>query len=371
MLADGRCPEEIETPAALVDVERMRANLKSAGDYCRKWGLSYRPHAKTHKSTALALEEMGVGAVGLTVATPREAEVMAPVTDDLLMAYPPFGSARLARLLALPEGVRLSVGLDSPEALRGLAEEARRRGREVGVLLEVDVGLRRVGLQSIGDTLRLAEEVVETRGVRYRGIMFYPGHIRVTRCQQTPAIRALSQKLGALLDALRASGLEPEVVSGGSTPTFFRSHEMAGVTEVRPGTGIFNDRTTALLGGCAWTECAYSVLATVVSTSVPGQVVVDAGSKALAKEEIRATFPDPAVAAGYGCVLDEPGLRVTSLSEEHGVIELGDSPWRPRPGDVVRIVPNHVCVSVNLFERLWQIQGDRAVGFWEVEARGR
>ncbi|MFH1763070.1 MAG: hypothetical protein ABIF09_02655 [Gemmatimonadota bacterium] len=163
--------------------------------------------------------------------------------------------------------------------------------------------------------------------------------------------------------------MAPEVVSGGSTPTFPRSHEVAGVTEVRPGTGIFNDRTTALLEACAWTDCAYSVLATVVSTSVPGQVVVDAGSKALAKEEIRAVFSDPEIAAGYGCLLDQPDLRVTALSEEHAIIELGDGSWRPRPGDLVRVVPNHVCVSVNLQVRLWQVSGDEVLGWWEVEAR--
>ena len=185
------------------------------------------------------------------------------------------------------------------------------------------------------------------------------------------AIQALSERLGQYLDALAASGLEPEIVSGGSTPTFPHSHEIEGMTEMRSGTGIFNDRTTALLEACAWTDCAYSVLATVVSTSVPGQAVVDAGSKALAKEEIRASFQDPASASGFACVLDRPELRVTALSEEHGVIDLRGSDWRPRPGDLVRVVPNHVCVSVNLFEKLWQLRGDQVVGQWQVEARGR
>jgi D-serine deaminase-like pyridoxal phosphate-dependent protein len=146
---------------------------------------------------------------------------------------------------------------------------------------------------------------------------------------------------------------------------------MPGVTEVRPGTGIFNDRTTALLEACAWEDCAYSVLSTVVSTSVPGQAVVDAGSKALAKEEVRAVLPDPTTAEGYGCVLDRPDLKVTALSEEHGIIDLRGTDWKPRPGDLVRIVPNHVCVSVNLNDRLWQIQHEDLLGYWKVEARGR
>lgn len=360
---------DLETPAALVDVDRMEANLRSAGEYCRQWKLAYRPHAKTHKSAALALEQVAAGAVGLTVATPREAEVMAEVTDDLLLAYPPVGQSKLARLLALPENVRLSVALDSSVVMKALASEARKRRRDIGILIEVDVGMERVGLQTVEATLDLAAEVADTEGVSYRGILLYPGHIRTPTSEQAPAIEALAANLSAFLVALTEAGLSPEIVSGGSTPTLFRSHQIAGVTEVRPGTSIFNDRTTALLDACAWTDCAYSVLATVVSTSIPGQAIVDAGSKALAKEEVRATLRDPSLARGYGCVLDDPGLLLTALSEEHGVIDLRGSSWRPRPGDLVRIVPNHVCVSVNLNERLWQVEGERILGFWEVEAR--
>jgi D-serine deaminase-like pyridoxal phosphate-dependent protein len=316
------------------------------------------------------LEQIAVGAVGMTVATSREAEVMARVADDILLAYPPVGSKKLARLLSLPEGVRLSVALDCSEALRGLAREARKRGRNPGILIEVDVGMERVGVRTVEATLKLAAEVAETPGVRYRGILLYPGHIRTPAPEQAPAIEALSEKLEVLLESLSEVGLPPEIVSGGSTPTFLRSHQVSGLTEVRPGTGIFNDRTTALLDACAWTDCAYTVLATVVSTSIPGQVVVDAGSKALAKEEVRATLRDPSRAMGFGCVLDEPDLRVTALSEEHGIIDLRESSWRPRLGDLIRIVPNHVCVSVNLTDRLWQVQGDNVLGYWSVEARG-
>jgi len=369
-MVEPTCWMDLETPAALVDVDRMAANLRRAGEYCRNWGISYRPHAKTHKSPELARAQIAAGAVGVTVATPREAEVMAGVCEDILVAYPPVGRSRLSRLLTLPPETRLSVGLDSSEALHGLARDAKAAGREVTVLIEVDMGMGRVGVQSIPDALRLAEETSESAGVRYGGILIYPGHIRTPTGEQLPAIQSLTGDLAILLDALSQAGFPPTVVSGGSTPTFFHSHLMTGVTEVRPGTWIFNDRTTALLEACDWTECAYTVLATVVSTSVPGQVVVDAGSKALAKEEVRASFKDPAVAAGFGCVLDRPDLRVKALSEEHGVIDLADSSWRPCVGELVRIVPNHVCVSVNLQDRLWQIQGEAVLGYWTVEARG-
>jgi D-serine deaminase-like pyridoxal phosphate-dependent protein len=360
-----RTIDQIDTPAALVDVDRMHANLRRAAEYCRAHGLAWRPHAKTHKTPALAAEQVRAGAVGVTVATPREAEVMAQTVDDLLLAYPPIGRPKLDRLMALPERVRLTVALDSAEALRGLAEAARAAGRSVGVLVEVDAGMGRVGVQAAEDAVALARAAAEADGVEYRGILFYPGHVRDQVEQQDAGIRALSDRVGGTLRALDAAGLAPAVVSGGSTPTFWRSHEIEGVTEVRPGTSIFNDRTTAEIGACEWDECAYSILATVVSTAVPGQAVVDAGSKALSKEEIRADT------VGYGALLDRPEIVVKSVSEEHGLLDLSGTDWRPRIGERVRIVPNHVCVSVNLQERLYGVRGDEVVEVWEVLGRGR
>ena len=364
-MPEPRTVDAIDTPAALVDVDRMHANLRRAAEYCRTHGLAWRPHAKTHKTPALAAEQVRAGAVGVTVATPREAEVISRAVDDVLLAYPPIGRAKLDRLMALPERVRLTVGLDSAEALRGLAEAACAAGRRVGVLVEVDAGMGRVGVQSPEDAAQLARAAAEADGVEYRGIMFYPGHVRERVEQQDAAIRALSDRLRRTLEALDAAGVAPAVVSGGSTPTFWRSHEIAGITEVRPGTNIFNDRTTAEIGACAWDECAYSVLATVVSTAVPGQAVVDAGSKALSREEIRAD------AAGFGALLDRPEVVVKGVSEEHGLLDLSRTDWRPRIGERVRIVPNHVCVSVNLQERMYAVRGADVLEVWDVAARGR
>lgn len=364
-MPDPRDLTEIDTPAPVVDVDRMHANLRRAAEYCRAHGLHWRPHAKTHKSPSLAAAQVAAGAVGVTVATPREAEVMASAVDDILLAYPPIGAPKLRRLMALPEHVRLTVGLDSEEALRGLSEAARGAGRAVGILVEVDAGMGRVGAQSPEDALALARAAAEAPGIEYRGLMFYPGHVRGNVGGQDELIRALSYRISSFASALSAAGLAPRVVSGGSTPTFWRSHEVRGLTEVRPGTNIFNDRTTAEIGACAWDECAYSVLATVVSTAVPGQAVVDAGSKALAKEEIRAET------VGYGALLDRPEVAVKAVSEEHGLLDLSRTDWRPRVGDRVRIVPNHVCVSVNLHERVYGVRGGQVVDAWDVAARGR
>ncbi len=215
------------------------------------------------------------------------------------------------------------------------------------------------------DALALARHTVELEGVEYRGVMFYPGHIRGRVEEQGPQLAALSRELGKFLTALKAEGLPAEIVSGGSTPKLWRSHDIEGITEIRPGSNIFNDRTTAAIGACEWEECAYTVLATVVSTAVPGQAVVDAGSKALAKEELRAE------GGGFGALLDRPEVVVKALSEEHGILDLSGTDWRPGVGERVRIVPNHVCVSVNLQEQLWGMRDGQIVNSWEVVGRGR
>jgi D-serine deaminase-like pyridoxal phosphate-dependent protein len=358
--------EELETPAAVVDVERMAANLDRLAAYAKTHGLALRPHIKTHKTPELAAEQLRRGAAGVTVATLREAEVMASVCDDLLLAYPPVGRPRLERLLALPAKVRLAVALDSAEALEELAAVARAAGRSIDVLVELDVGMRRCGVATPAAAVELAALAASLEGTRYRGVLFYPGHIRERVAEQGAALEQLQRDLDGYLASLRAAGLEPRVVSGGSTPTAFATHRLEGVTVFRPGTYIFNDRTTAAVDACAWDDCAYSILATVVSTAVPGQAVVDAGSKALSREEIRAPG-----ATGYGALLERPEVVLRALSEEHGILDLSTTDWRPRVGERVRIVPNHVCVSVHLQEQLWKVKGAEVLGRWEVAARGR
>jgi D-serine deaminase-like pyridoxal phosphate-dependent protein len=356
--------ENLETPAALVDLKRVEANLRRVDAYARQHGLRWRPHTKTHKVPELAALQLQAGASGVTVATPHEAEVMATAASDVFLAYPPVGTARLERLMRLPSHVRLSVGLDSREALAGLSAAARKAGRTVGVLVELDLGMRRVGVQLPEDAIALAQAIQMTEAVGYRGITFYPGHVRAPVGEQGSAVSELSSRLAEFIEHLSGAGLPPQTVSGGSTPTLWRSHEVAGLTEIRPGINIFNDRNTTAVGACTWDECAYSVLATVVSTAVPGQAVIDAGSKALAKEE------GLAPGGGYGALLDRPDVVVQSLSEEHGLLDLTRTQWRPRVGDRVRVVPNHVCASVNLHERLWAVHEGTVQKAWAVAGRG-
>ncbi len=362
--SEPRALGELLTPAAIVDLDCMAANLDRMAAYTTGSNLRLRPHTKTHKTPEFAAEQIKRGAVGLTVATLREAEVMSAVSDDLLLAYPPVGPQKLARLFDLPAHVRVTVGLDSAEALAGLAAQARKHGRTVGVLVEIDAGMHRVGIGDPELAATLSQRVADDSTLEWRGLMFYPGHIREPVDQQAESLRALEKTLDRFAEALERVGLTPDIVSGGSTPAAFQSHQISRLTEIRPGTYIFNDRTTVAMGACDFADCAYTVLATVVSTSVPGQAVVDAGSKALSREDIRG-----ADAPGFGVLLDRPDVIVKGMSEEHGLLDLANTDWMPRVGDRVRIVPNHVCVSVNLHDRLWGVRGDDIEASWPIQAR--
>lgn len=353
----------VETPVGYVDLGRTRANAERVVAYTSAHGLGWRPHIKTHKSLAVARVQLEAGARGLTVATLREAEVMATLTDDLLLAYPPVGTQKLHRLVTLPERLDLKVALDSEEVLLALGAAAAGAGREIGVLVEQDMGMSRVGLPSADAVVALTRRASETPGVRVRGVMFYPGHIRMAEEEQSRFIEDVSARMAATLGALGDAGFEPEIVSGGSTPTVWRSHEMKGLTEIRSGSCIFYDREGLDIGVADESDIAYTVLATVVSTAVPGQAVIDAGSKALAKESRGG-------GGGFGVVLGHPDVTVTGLSEEHGVLDLSGSDWRPEIGERVRIIPNHVCVSVNLQDHLLAFEGDRHEVL-PLEGRGR
>ncbi len=358
--------DELETPTPVVDLGRMERNLDRMAGYASSHGLALRPHIKTHKTPWLAAEQLRRGAVGVTCATPREAEVMSEVADDVLLAYPAVGATRARRVCALPADVRVSVALDSVRAADDLADAAGEAGRRVGVLVECVLGMRRVGVQTPEDALALVRHLATRRELEYAGITFYPGHIRESVDRQNDALEELNRRLGRTLDTLKRAGVEPPVVSGGSTPTALRTHEIAGVTEMRPGTYIFNDRTTAAIGACTMDECALTVLATVVSTAVPGQAVIDAGTKSLGREPMRGADGD-----GFGVAQGHAAVVVRAMSEEHGLLDLSETSWRPAVGDRVRIIPNHVCIVVHLFDMVHGVRGETVESSWQVAARGR
>jgi D-serine deaminase-like pyridoxal phosphate-dependent protein len=357
--------EQLETPVPVVDLDRVAHNLDRMAAYATLHGLRLRPHVKTHKSPRIAAEQLRLGAVGLACATLREAEVMAEVCHDLLVAYPPVGAARLERMARLPSHVRLAVAADDVQALDALSVAARLGQRTIDVLVEADLGMHRVGVTSPEKAVAMARHIDRASSLRFAGLQFYPGHVRAHVKDQDAGLAQVGHDLAEYIEALTAAGLPPHIVSGGSTPLAWRMHEVPGVNEVRPGTYVYNDRTTAQIGACDWEDCALTVLATVVSVSVKGQAVVDAGTKALGREPLRAEGD------GYGVLLDHPDVIVSRMSEEHGILDLSRSSWRPRLGDQVRIVPNHVCIVVHLFDEIIGVRGHAVETRWPVAARGR
>ena len=360
--------DELETPALVVDLDRMERNLDKGAQYSKRHGISLRPHIKTHKSPLLAEAQLARGAGGLTCATPYEAEIMSSVTDDLLVMYPPVGPLRAARLAQLASRARLTVALDSEIAARELSQAATEAGVTVRVLVEMDAGMHRVGVKSPAEAVALAQRVASLGGLEVAGIAFYPGHVRGPVGEHGPQLRDLSRLVGEARGAFEKAGFRNPVVSAGSTPTMWETHEVEGVTEMRPGTYIFNDRTTALIGACTTDECALTVLATVVSTSVPGQAVIDTGSKALGREPLRGNSgPED----GFGALWSDPSVVVKSMSEEHGILDLSRSSWTPRVGERVRVVPNHVCIVVHLADVVYGVRDGAVISSWPVAARGR
>jgi D-serine deaminase-like pyridoxal phosphate-dependent protein len=349
-----------------VDLDRLGANIERMAAVMRERGVALRPHAKTHKSLEVARRQVAAGAVGLTVATIGEAEVFADGgIEDLFIAYPVHARGPKAeRLRRLAARCHLSVGVDSAEGVERLAAGLRGSAAAVRVLIEIDCGGRRSGVlpEWAGGLARHAADA----GLSVTGVFTHAGQSYSGPDRRSPAADEEVSGLAAAAESLRAAGLEPAVVSAGSTPTTALSARPP-VTEERPGTYVFGDRQQLVLAGDPLDETgsiALVVAATVVSHGAWGGFLVDAGAKILGKDVA------PYV-AGHGAVLGYPEAVVAWVNDHHGVAEVADGTPRPAIGEVVWIVPNHVCPVVNLVDELTVVQGGRVVDQWRVDARGR
>ncbi|HTQ56038.1 MAG TPA: alanine racemase [Bryobacteraceae bacterium] len=358
---------EIDTPALVVDLDTMESNLRRVADYTRAHGIRLRPHTKTHKSPRIGRRQLDLGAAGLTVAKVGEAEVMLDASPpDMLVAYPVIGRAKLDRLVAVAGRTRVTVALDSLYAARQLSEVAASAGVKVGVLAETDVGLGRVGVTPGAELLDLARGIACLPGLRLEGIAFYPGHIKDDRESGRQALAALAGLIQSILDDFRRAGLEARIVSGGSTPSLYHSHELPGLNEIRPGTYVFNDWNTVMSGAATEEQCAATLLVTVVSTARPGQIIVDGGSKTFSSDRLAGSTE-----VTFGHVLEAPRAVFHKMNEEHGYVDVRECRRKFEIGERLRIIPNHICVAVNLHERVYGIRGEEVEEVWEVAGRGK
>ncbi len=347
--------EDLDTPAIVIDVAIVEANLKRAADYAKANGLRLRPHIKTHKLPLFARRQLEFGAIGITCQKVGEAEVMADAgLTDIFIPYNVLGRDKLERLLALHGRITLSVAADSAETIDGYAGVFSDAPRPLPVLVECDTGAGRCGVQSPEAALALARRIAGHPGLRFEGLMTYPPRGKGAE------IEAWFQAAIALFER---EGIDIPTISSGGSPDLYRSAIVRSVTEHRPGTYIYSDRMQVAFGHGALADCALTVLATVVSHPTPDRVVLDAGSKALAAD----TCPAP----GHGHIVDYPEAIVTALSEEHAVCDFGASSRKPAIGEKVRIIPNHVCVVSNLFDAVNLIRDGAVVERVPVAARGR
>ena len=359
--------QELETPAIVVDLGAMESNIRSMADYCRSHGFGLRPHTKTHKIPAIARMQLEAGSHGVTVAKPGEAEVMSQAgIDDILVHYPVFGDSKLDRLATLARDRKIMLAIDSPVTAQAISRAASRAGSTIRLLVEFDSGMRRCGVATPDAAEALAQEIARLPNLVFSGITTYPGHIWDEPAHQSEPVTELGTKFQAILDRLRRSGFECEIVSAGSTPAARSSHYASQITEIRPGTYVFNDRNTLGVGACTLADIALRVLVTVVSTAVGGRAVIDGGSKTFSSDRWISGTKN-----GHGLVVEHPEVEFVTMSEEHGTLELGDSGYSPNVGDRLTIIPNHVCACVNLHDQLHFHRAGTLEGSWQVAGRGK
>jgi len=329
---------DLDTPALYVDLDAMERNIRTMQQQCGAWGVNLRPHVKTHKIPEIARMQLDAGAIGITVAKVGEAEVLPG--DDVLIAYP-LVKAKLARLKELTKKRQVKIAVDSVAIARDLVG--------IDTLVEIDVGIGRTGAQSPEQAVEIAKACSN-----FQGIFYWPNWL------DDAGFRAACSKIDDVIGALSAAGFETKIVSGGSTPGAAKTPLIPQTTEIRPGTYVFYDATSLENNLCSEEDCALRVLTTVVSTSVPGQCVIDAGSKTLSS--------DQTVGSGtYGYFIDRDWTP-RKLNEEHGYVEIREP---ARVGEKVWLVPSHVCPTVNLHDEVWYGRQGKVEGSWKVAARGK
>ncbi len=358
----GRHVSEVETPVAIVDLDRLEDNLGSLQRYADEHGIALWPHAKTHKSTEIGLRQITLGAAGLTVAKTGEAMVFSEAgVPRLLLHYPalhPDKCERLARLAA--GGLDLTMAVDSVAGAEGLSAALRRHGARASLLVELDVGLHRTGEQTAAAALALAQRLSELPAVTVAGISCYPGFWHGDRETIRGQLAGVDAFLRETREAFIGAGLSCERVSGGSTPGRYLTHETC-VNELRAGTYVFLDRNEYEPDG-GRDACALRIAVTVVSDRVSGQIVVDAGSKTLTSDE----HPD----GDYGEIYELPEARVHTLNEEHGYVDVSRVADPPAVGARLQVIPNHACGCVNLHDGLLGVRAGVVEHVIGVTARG-
>ncbi len=350
---------EIDTPALLVDLDALEWNISEMRDDLTTIGRHVRPHIKVHKSPAIANMQARSGCIGVTCAKLGEAEVMASSgIRNILIANQIVGPVKVDRLVGLARQSDVMVAVDNAENALEISKAAAARGSTVGVVIEVDVGFKRAGVQPGESVSSLAKKMARMENLRLAGVMGYEGHLQGIASLEERT-RMVQKSVGQLVDSakqLRRDGFECEIVSTAGTNTYGIASRIDGVTEVQAGSYTVMDNFHAVEG--VKFRKALTVLTTVTSTPEPGRAIVDAGLKAFADTT---PFPLPK---------ERIGIRVTELSEEHGHLDTSREKDL-RLGERMEFYPFYAPTTVNLYEKVYGMRGDHVEVQWQIAARGR
>lgn len=363
------CKSELDTPALIVDFDKLKHNITDMAEFAASQGIRLRPHAKTHKTPEIAALQLEAGAADLTVAKLSEAEVFIEAgCQEILVAYPLVGETKHRRLIELCQRASITTVVDHPEIAEGLSRSMSAAGMELPVMVEVDTGLTRCGVQPGAPARELAHQVARLPGLAFAGLLTHEGHAQLAGAPDQVRATGLSagQMMAETAELIRKSGLEVPIISVGLTATAKITATVAGVTETRPGIYVFYDRSEVLHQVVPPERCAARVLATVATRPTAERVILDAGTKALASDRAGVSPP----VAGHGYVVGHPDWEVSSLSEEHGATRIPADDPAPI-GARVEIIPNHICPVINLFDSMFITQGERVIDEWVVAARGK
>jgi len=356
----GIAIEELDTPALVLDLDAFRWNVDRMAAFFADKTAGLRPHSKTHKCPEVALRQLAAGAVGITCAKVSEAEVMADAgVGDILIANQVVGKIKLDRVTDLAARCDLMVAVDDPANVQELSVACRAKDVTLGVLVEVDIGMKRCGVQPGDEVLTLAHVVADAPHLEFKGLQGYEGHlVHVLDPEKRAAgVREAMGLLQATKALIEADGIPVPTVSGGGTGTYDLSGSLPPMTEIQAGSYVFMDAKYVQVR--PEFEPALTVLSTVLSRPVPERIVTDAGLKTMP--------PD----FGWPIPLGYAGVTVAHLSEEHSKLEVKDPSVVPlRPGDRVRFIPSHCCTTVNLHDRLYVVQNGVLVDVWSIAARG-
>ncbi|MDP9353528.1 MAG: D-TA family PLP-dependent enzyme [Chloroflexota bacterium] len=344
--------DQLETPVAVLDLDRLERNIGRFQAYLDEHGIANRPHIKTHKSPEIASLQVAAGAVGITCQKLGEAEVMVQGgIEDIFVPYNIVGATKLERLVRLSRQARMSVTADSEVVVRGLSSAMRGETEPLPVLVECDTGMQRCGAQTPRAAAELARVIAGAPGLRFGGLMTYPNS------------KTTNEFVRETKMLLASGGIPVQRVSGGGTSCMWEAHTHPDITEHRAGEYAFGDRHSLRAGVLGLEDCAFTVITTVVSRPTESRGILDGGSKTFSS--------DVRDLEGHGLILEYPEARIYALSEEHGHVDFSACPQAPEISERLTVIPNHCCVVTNLFNEVVGVRGGTVETVLPVACRGR